>query len=82
MPKVSRYVQGRLDERKANYEAVHEMIADIRNKLGPFWSLVEILGWTDKSVGQQFDVDEQVRLCKEKMPIITKQLQNILDKLD
>lgn len=37
------YMVGRSDQMEVNYQKANEVVADIRNKLGPFWTLVDIV---------------------------------------
>lgn len=75
------YIQGRLDERHNNYAQVAELIADIRNKLGPAWNLTAIALFENPSIPDNM-LKDQAQRARDQEGVITKNLQTILNILD
>ena len=74
------YIQGRLDERHNNYVQVHELIVDIRNKLGPMWNLTAISLFENPFIPDTM-LKDQAQKARDHEGVITKNLQTILNIL-
>ena len=71
-------------EREKIYNTLHELVADIRNKLSPFWNLVALLKDEKKEDSPFINkyVWIEARTAEAQQEIIRTDLQKILDAAD
>lgn len=62
-------------EPKVQYTETQNLVADIRNKLTPFWNLVAIIRSGDYP---KFDIDKEAQIAYDNEMIILKDLDAIL----
>ena len=64
---------GALDSKKVKFTRIEDLVADIRNKLTPFWNLVAVV----RGDFQQFDVKKEAETAHSLEGNITKALEDI-----
>jgi Ni2+-binding GTPase involved in maturation of urease and hydrogenase len=60
-----------------------DIVADIRNKLGPFWALIDIMLIDDEDLPEDQDAYSQLMQdtafkCRENQDLITSKLDELL----